>query len=112
MGAKVKSISTSADVPIGFSLYCPGCKNYHVIYTEPWEKAKGVAGPVWEFDRNLESPTFHPSLLVYEGKRADGTIAHPRCHTFVKAGRIQFLSDCGHELAGQTVEMVDYDAAP
>jgi hypothetical protein len=29
------------------------------------------------------------------------------CHSFVTDGRIQFLSDCTHELAGQTVDLPD-----
>lgn len=31
------------------------------------------------------------------------------CHTFVTDGKINFLSDCTHELAGQTVPMQDLD---
>ena len=35
------------------------------------------------------------------------------CHSFVRAGQIEFLGDCTHEFAGQTVPMprdedVDY----
>ena len=32
------------------------------------------------------------------------------CHTFVTDGRIQFLSDCTHALAGQTVDLPDIPA--
>ena len=28
------------------------------------------------------------------------------CHSFVTDGKIQFLGDCTHELAGQTVELI------
>ncbi len=28
-----------------------------------------------------------------------------RCHTFITDGRIQFLGDCSHKLAGQTVDL-------
>jgi hypothetical protein len=28
-----------------------------------------------------------------------------RCHIFVRDGKIQFLNDCTHELAGKTVPM-------
>ena len=111
-GARVQRISSPDGVLRGFSLYCPGCTNYHVIYTEPWSRANGEPGPVWEFNGDLERPTFSPSLLVYEGKRVDGSVSHPRCHTFIREGRIQFLSDCGHALAGQTVDMIPYDEAP
>ena len=30
------------------------------------------------------------------------------CHTFVTDGRIQFLGDCTHALAGQTVDLPDW----
>jgi len=30
-----------------------------------------------------------------------------RCHSFVVDGRIQFLQDSEHELAGQTVDLPD-----
>ena len=28
-----------------------------------------------------------------------------RCHSYVKDGQIQFLNDCSHVLAGQTVDL-------
>lgn len=31
------------------------------------------------------------------------------CHSFVVDGRIQFLSDCSHSLAGQTVDLPELD---
>jgi hypothetical protein len=31
--------------------------------------------------------------------------SRPRCHSWVKNGEIQFLSDCDHALAGQTVPL-------
>jgi hypothetical protein len=34
------------------------------------------------------------------------------CHSFVTAGHIQFLSDCTHEMAGQTVEIPEWPYAP
>jgi len=71
-------------------LYCPGCEDAHRI------------NQTWQFDGNVERPTFSPSILV-NGAMAHGT----RCHSFVKAGQWQFLDDCDHKLAGQTVDMVD-----
>lgn len=32
-----------------------------------------------------------------------------RCHSFIEGGRIRFLSDCSHALAGQTVELPEID---
>jgi hypothetical protein len=63
----------------------------------------------------MEAPTFSPSILVRWTKTdpvtglAVGEKYDMVCHSFVRAGKIQFLSDCSHELAGQTVEMPDWD---
>ena len=32
-------------------------------------------------------------------------VGSPRCHSFVRDGGIQFLTDCEHGLAGQTVDL-------
>lgn len=56
---------------------------------------------IWEWDRNAECPTFSPSLLVWYDN-PDGTRGMT-CHTFIRAGHIEFLGDCTHALAGQTV---------
>lgn len=80
--------------PGKFIFYCPGCKVYHGIWTEG-------DGPRWQFNGDLEKPTVSPSILVTY-LHATGTDI---CHSFVKEGMIQFLSDCTHELAGQTIEL-------
>ena len=76
----------------GYRFHCPGCKSPHVIPTVPY--ANG-----WGFNGDESSPTFSPSILVHP------TEVSPRCHSFVENGRIRFLSDCTHELAGQTVDL-------
>lgn len=86
----------------GYSFVCPGCKREHVIPTE---------GPkAWGFNGNVDAPTFTPSIHVHPARSVDddGTVFEmPRCHSFVTDGRIQFLSDSTHALAGQTVELSD-----
>lgn len=74
---------------------CPGCRYPH------------VADKRWAFNGSLESPTLSPSLLVTTPGVDDGEwkIEATRCHSFVTDGRIQFLSDCTHELAGQTIDL-------
>ena len=115
--AKVKPISNQNGAQLGFTFHCPGCGGWHVFYTEPWQGGSYVdgkwtakAGPVWKFDGNLEAPTFSPSLLIYEGRHPNGDLGHPRCHLFVRAGKIQYCGDCGHDLAGQTVDMADVES--
>ena len=64
-------------------------------------------GPRWLWNGSAERPTFQPSVLVrYDGADADVDGAPPSvCHSFVVDGAIQFLGDCTHALAGQTVPL-------
>jgi hypothetical protein len=82
-----------------YVFYCPGCKEDHPYRVKPYSEL-----PVWTFNGDLESPTFTPSLLC------NGSDPASRCHLFVTDGKIQYCSDCHHELAGQTVEMQEYEA--
>jgi hypothetical protein len=84
---------------------CPGCKEAHGVNDS------------WKFNGDFERPTFQPSILVSGTVRltdaeADRIMAGekiaPRptvCHSFVTQGMIQFLPDCTHTLAGQTVPL-------
>lgn len=72
-------------------IFCPGCKCGH-----------GFVVDRWTFNGDYEKPTFNPSMLVNQDNPAR------RCHSFVRDGNIQFLNDCFHELAGQTVPLEDY----
>lgn len=80
-----------------YLFHCPGCGNSH-----PFE-VSAPGGTGWTWNGSLDKPTFSPSLLC----NAD----HPpsRCHSFVVDGKIQFLSDCHHALAGQTVDIPDWE---
>lgn len=97
----------------GYAISCPGCGEDHYI------------GPSWGFNGDFERPTFSPSLLVRCGHYADPN--HPcwcthnaervsngqeesgfkcfRCHSFITDGKISFLSDCTHDLAGKEVDL-------
>lgn len=81
---------------------CPGCKCSHGVRV----KSDGTPGPVWGWNGSIEKPTFNPSILV----RWNTPKGERRCHSFVRDGKIQFLSDCTHALAGQTVELPELDA--
>lgn len=62
-----------------------------------------VSGPVWGWNDSQERPTFSPSLLI---RWTHGETHEPRCcHSFVRDGQIQFLGDCTHALANQTVDL-------
>jgi hypothetical protein len=64
---------------------CPGCDRPHSIDER------------WSFNGDVNNPTFTPSLLVNQHR------PEMRCHSFITNGEIQFLSDCYHSLAGETV---------
>lgn len=85
-----------------FYFDCPGCKYGHAFYTKNGPISNGVE-QLWQFDDNLDSPTISPSLDVCRDDPSR------RCHSFIKGGMIQFLSDSHHSLAGQTVEIPDLE---
>ena len=84
--------------------WCPGCDQAHGI-------AFGDGpGPRWEWNGDVDSPTFRPSIMVNRGHENP---AAPVCHSFVTNGQIEFLADCTHEMAGKTVRLREwpgYDA--
>jgi hypothetical protein len=75
----------------------------------PVGASNGNGGSGWDWNGSLDSPTLSPSVLVYEHKSSPPFKDQPRCHVFIRDGKIQFLSDCTHELAGQTVDVPDWD---
>ena len=88
---------------LGYMMECPGCESHHAIYTE----TRNDVGAVWQFDGNMEKPTFNPSILC-RWKYGEAQVEKV-CHFFVRQGMIEFLSDCTHALAGKTVAMVDME---
>ena len=94
---KVERINDQDGSPWGWKFFCPGCKCYHSFETE------GNRDHNWQFNGDIEKPTFTPSLKVtmYNPKRV--------CHLSVQGGKIKYLSDCYHSLAEQTIEMEDVE---
>jgi hypothetical protein len=85
-----------------------------------------ITRSIWGIGADFERPTFSPSVLVTSGHYmashkpgdrcwCDWNRENPdqqvfnctRCHSFVRDGRIQFLNDSTHALAGQTVDVPD-----
>lgn len=81
------------EVPV---VYCPACKQVHVFDAR------------WQFDGNIEEPTFSPSIHV-NPPGASHTKQKPTCHSFVRGGKIQYLNDCTHDMAGKTIELPDFE---
>lgn len=85
---------------------CPACGETHVVSVGP----KSYWNIRWQFNGDYNKPTINPSVLVTVDIPADVKIEPNirRCHSFIRDGKIQFLSDCTHHLAGQTVELPDF----
>ena len=73
----------------------------------------------WNFDGNVSEPTFSPSVKI-QGKKtkkidgvwigewerdADGKTIDRCCHYHLTRGKLLFLPDCTHDLAGKTVPL-------
>lgn len=81
---------------------CPGC-------VEMYEGSTGLhmlpvnsstKTPSWVFDGNLEAPTLSPSILTtYSENR--------KCHSYLRAGVFEYLSDCTHQYVNQLVPIPD-----
>lgn len=80
----------------------------------------------WSWNGDTEKPTLMPSVLTQSGHFEPSQTSSPcwcnhykehpdktpvfqcfRCHTWINAGRAQFLSDSTHEFAGQTLDLLD-----
>ncbi len=98
--------------------WCQGCDMFHQVWVG------SGPGPRWGWNGDVERPTFTPSVLVSWDqaeppaatlevceKIRSGEIVqvkvHKVCHTFITDGRVQFLSDCTHAFAGQTLDLPD-----
>jgi hypothetical protein len=112
---------------------CPGCGHDHFLNIDPTRvhitydketkaEISRVPHPCWDFNGDMERPTFNPSLLVRTGIHIPGTDhqknVNPEdwsdyvassiiCHSFIRDGQIQLLGDCTHENAGKTMDLLE-----
>lgn len=122
-----RCLGEGADGSVWF--FCNGCNGPHSLNV-----GEGP-GPRWGYNGNPDAPTFTPSVLarttgapegrdvmtddeereydaIYKAGGRDAVYASrfgKTCHSFVTDGRIQYLGDCTHSLAGQTVDLPDWE---
>jgi hypothetical protein len=101
MKATVRGVDDHGTHYTALMFACQGCMEFggtglHMLPVN----TPGLSKPTWQWDGNLEAPTLNPSIL---SKRAEDQV----CHSFLHNGEFQFLGDCTHSLAGQTVPMID-----
>ena len=111
--SKIASCNKEYDSYFDLMFYCLGCEMHHGLIIrdvdesrltekdkKQYEKNKK---PKWSFNGNFELPTFTPSINVLD---EDGNTI---CHSFIVDGKIQYLPDCKHSLAGKTINLPDLD---
>lgn len=97
---RLKTVRNNDGSLYGYRFACPGCGDPHVIPT--------TGAHAWGFNGDVDRPAFTPSLLVRWRPADPGDAPYTLvCHSFVRDGRIEFLSDCTHAKAGQTVDLPD-----
>jgi hypothetical protein len=96
-------IFTSPDEALAsFVFECPACGIDHALAIRDDSGQR----PSWQWNGSMDSPTFQPSLLVkWQRTGKEQTV----CHSYITDGKIQFLSDCTHAMAGQTVELANVE---
>lgn len=62
-----------------------------------------IANGDWTWNNDIDKPTIQPSILSECPNICD------RCHALINDGKVQFLSDCSHELAGQTLDLLEIE---
>ncbi len=88
---------------------CAGCGDIHNIRVGGDSESE----PGWIWNRSLVQPTLSPSILKQPNSpNPDFPGADKRCHSYVRDGRVEFLGDCDHDLAGKTVPMEPSNAWP
>ncbi len=115
LGTKLRSMEGGH-----IAFWCPGCNQAHTI------RLRTDTTDGWGYCGNVESPTFTPSVLCRSGHYAPINAGKDcwctfeerngnkpaftcyQCHLFVTKGKILFLTDCSHALAGQTVDLPDF----
>lgn len=95
---KLRDTNATCDadaIEIQMCFHCPGCGYGHSFCI----KSTIPGRPVWEWNGDMNLPTFSPSLLVNQH--------HPesRCHLFLRNGIIEFLGDCFHDLKGRHIPL-------
>lgn len=95
--------------------WCEGCQQYHGAAVQN----RNEKGALWQWNNSLTNPTLSPSVLVQGTKTmTDEQISmvmngedfepeNTRCHFYIKDGSIQYLSDCTHKLANQTLKLTE-----
>lgn len=103
--AIVKTIREKDEVYNAILVWCPGCEKksedgriHGGLHMLP-VSGNSQSRPTWAWNHKLDAVTLEPSILV---RGFDNT-----CHSFLRDGVWEFLSDSTHKFSGQKVPMVE-----
>lgn len=74
-----------AETEDGHVHWCPACEINHIVPNR------------WDFNGNIDKPTFAPSVRQSFGPPDDRTV----CHYHIVDGVIDFADDCTHSMRGK-----------
>lgn len=106
MAKRLSSVLMSMDDVLAH--WCPGCRTYHRIWVNKLDNK-----PVWDWNGNVEDPTFSPSIKIstfipsISGNNFSPMIEYVRCHYSISNGIIIYYPDCEHELSGRSILLPD-----
>lgn len=98
---------------------CPGPLPHRIIPVQIKGTRAGTGN--WTWNGSVDKPTLKPSIITkgvrhltdeeFERVNKGEEVARVDviCHSWVNDGKMIFLKDCTHELAGQTLDLLDVD---
>ena len=101
MKTTLKTVDDHGVIYTALMFVCPGCLSankgtgLHMLPVNTTNK-----NPSWDWDGSVDTPTLSPSILTRSG---DDFV----CHSFLRNGKFEFLTDSTHPLSGQTVDIPD-----
>lgn len=89
--------TTEECLGIGVLVMCPGCDKLHRVTFRCPDHGGPATGPVWQGDPYSDPFGMEPSLKCFWTENGVEKV----CHSFIRQGQWEFLSDCSaHELRG------------
>lgn len=101
---------------LGVEIHCPACGGAPHIVPVNWLPAGEVESEAithletlqrWEFSKNFFRPTFSKEYRLEMDLEVNGQVVHYLCHSRIANGRILYLPDCTHAMAGQLTDLPD-----
>jgi len=103
--AKLYKIENWVEGSPDWNFFCPGYFCDHGV----WINNKNSFGARWDWNGDMDKPTFTPSLKITYPHWVDGVRIDDICHFFIRNGNIEYQGDCTHHLAGLTIELADIE---